>query len=817
MWRSEKVIKIKEIRASAFRGIGKPFAIKLDGKSLVLYGDSGTGKSSLIEALEYALTGKVYSLENRGQRVSFARHGTHVTMNRTNTSAEVVVGVPGGEETICVPRNKTGKSTEVHAFLRGCASGTFVLRRDKILSFIESVDRDRYAALRPFLGIEQFDSFEQILKQAKELADRRKLEEDERLKSAQTEFLRHMHLEGAVDVGEPRILKGLGDLLGISKGEGPPSQQEVRNAFGALKDRLAQFGDTSTHSQLGECRSRAQDYLFALPNNDELDEVCNRDKNVEQIESRAAGKFYEEVLIKGKQWINESDDDICPLCEKPIEQRDVLLRRIQERLEEHSELVSARSDLKRAIAALRIRLDTCFNNHNRASASWSAAGFDGNNWPFADTALIIRSLLNALGDGDRIADRHDFEQLVASFKSQSIGKSPKMVEEAIKIRESALPNREDAQKLLDVQTRCELFFSQFPELLKKGEKVQELSDSSKFITRLYESAVEARKDTCRDVFEEIGDSVDCIYQKFHPDEGLGEFELEVKDVGSGSAVLKGKYPHREVEDPRGLYSEAHLDTLGLAIFLALRKREEMVNPALKLIVLDDILTSVDGPHRERVANFILSEFANDHQMIITTHSRPWFEWIVQLQNSHGCRDKFINKRILHWALTQGPNIVDPEGDYEFLQKQKQLQSHEHLAPIAGRLLESMLQELRLSLRLAVEARRDERYTVGDLWPGFRSTCQKKYKGLWLKIEATCESLNSTIVIRNWETHSNEWAKELSRTEAMQFIDGVLLLYTKVFCQTCGSSIEKCETPRGAASCKKGCLLYLENSASVGHA
>lgn len=809
------MVKIKEIRASAFRGIGKKFSIRLDGKGLVLYGDSGTGKSSLVEALEYALTGKVHSLENRGQRVSFARHGTHVTMDRADTSAEVIVGDGGAEHVISVPRGHMGKSVEIDSFLKSCASGTFILRRDMLLSFIESVDRDRYAALRPFLGIEQFKSFEQILKQANELADRHRLEDEQRLHIAKTEFLRHMQLEGLGEVSERRILKEVGEVLGIAKNGEVPSHQQVRNGLDAVKETIKQFGDTTLHSKLSESRSRLQDYVLSLPSGLELDDVYHRDRNVEELEARLIGKFYEEVLLKGRQWIQESDADICPLCEKPIEDRDGLLKRIQERLDEHSELVSARSDLKRTIAALRARLDASLKSHDRALASWIGAGFDHNNWSFARTDAIIRSMLNALGEADRVSDRLTFEQVLASSEFRNIDTASSTVEEAIRTRESALSNREDVQRLLEIQTKCELFLEQYPELLKKEGKLAELSASSKFISLLYDCAVDARKKACREVFEEIGDSVDYIYRKFHPDEGLGDFALEVREVGAGSAVLKGRFPHRKSEDPRGLYSEAHLDTLGLAIFLALRKREEKLNPALSLIVLDDILTSVDGPHRERVASFLLSEFVKDHQMMITTHSRPWFEWIVQLQNSHGCRDKFVNKRILHWALEDGPNVVDLEGDYDFLQRQRLAMGHEYLAPVAGRLLENMLQELRYSLRLAVEARRDDRYTIGDLWPGFMSTCRKKLKGLWGVIEAICTPLGETVVIRNWETHSNEWAKELSRAEAMQFIDGVMLLYPKVFCQKCATFVEMCDTPQGVASCRKGCLLYLDSSASVG--
>ncbi len=48
------MLRIKEVRARAFRGIGEDFSLGLDGKSFILFGDNGTGKSSIVETIEYA-------------------------------------------------------------------------------------------------------------------------------------------------------------------------------------------------------------------------------------------------------------------------------------------------------------------------------------------------------------------------------------------------------------------------------------------------------------------------------------------------------------------------------------------------------------------------------------------------------------------------------------------------------------------------------------------------------------------------------------------------------------------------------------------
>jgi DNA repair exonuclease SbcCD ATPase subunit len=61
-------MKIKQIKINGIRGFGfckddhskepNPHQITLDGKHLFLYGENGTGKSSLFDAIEWCLTGE---------------------------------------------------------------------------------------------------------------------------------------------------------------------------------------------------------------------------------------------------------------------------------------------------------------------------------------------------------------------------------------------------------------------------------------------------------------------------------------------------------------------------------------------------------------------------------------------------------------------------------------------------------------------------------------------------------------------------------------------------------------------------------------
>ena len=77
--------------------------------------------------------------------------------------------------------------------------------------------------------------------------------------------------------------------------------------------------------------------------------------------------------------------------------------------------------------------------------------------------------------------------------------------------------------------------------------------------------------------------------------------------------------------PQSFLNEGRQTALALALYLAGRKA--CVPPGrgkLKLLVMDDLLISLDASHRRPVLDLILSEFA-DWQIVLLTHDRYWFQ------------------------------------------------------------------------------------------------------------------------------------------------------------------------------------------------
>ena len=78
-------MRIKAITLCWFRGAADPVSLELDCKSMVVYGGTGSGKSSFVDAIEYVLNdGKITHLahEYSGKRQEKGVLNTHKPQDR---------------------------------------------------------------------------------------------------------------------------------------------------------------------------------------------------------------------------------------------------------------------------------------------------------------------------------------------------------------------------------------------------------------------------------------------------------------------------------------------------------------------------------------------------------------------------------------------------------------------------------------------------------------------------------------------------------------------------------------------------------------
>lgn len=133
-----------------------------------------------------------------------------------------------------------------------------------------------------------------------------------------------------------------------------------------------------------------------------------------------------------------------------------------------------------------------------------------------------------------------------------------------------------------------------------------------------------------------------------------QIHIKLADEGSANQrsaqLLIDFADNRKGVAPGGFLSDSQIHTLALALRLAAIR---MFNSGVKIIALDDIVTSYDVDRRKNIAA-VLSEYFDDFQIIIVTHDEAFFETLHgQLQ-----QDRWQFKRIKELRDGIGPIFND---------------------------------------------------------------------------------------------------------------------------------------------------------------
>ena len=165
MWSLQRLImKIQKIKISSIRGIPNDFERDLNCKSLVITGDNGTGKSGLIDAVDFLLTGKIKRLSGEGTKgISQGEYGHHIDKQAKDAKVEAIIEFKG--KTLSVERKLISNNLkklngekktfdDLKSFLE---TGQFSLSRRELLKFITCTDQDRSKAIQELLDISEIE------------------------------------------------------------------------------------------------------------------------------------------------------------------------------------------------------------------------------------------------------------------------------------------------------------------------------------------------------------------------------------------------------------------------------------------------------------------------------------------------------------------------------------------------------------------------------------------------------------------------------------------------------------------------------------
>lgn len=594
-------MRIKTLQMSWFRGAGNLVSLEPDCKSMVIYGENGSGKSSFVDAVEYILNnGRINHLahEYSGKRQERAIHNTHK---------------PQGEKTRLIVTFKDGSVQETEIKQNGSAtySGAeaiamqswnyrrTVLRQDEVATFIHDTKGDKYSTLLPLLGLGQMDVVAENIRQTVKA-----IEQNSRLKEIKGSIkeINKKREEILGTASDDQVLGKIREIhtrycLPISETTNAISFcNELADAIGTRTAKLS--SENSAHFVLQTIRQ-----LDLKSQISAVRSACL--KLADMAEPLIVEEFnvLQSAVIYADKLEADGGDVKCPACGHfiPINNFQAHVKSEKERLQDIIFVLNAR---KTAIESLCDTIKSLKNNTNKHEVKlWRekiSKGGLSDNLSFLEGINIDQFRVTCGEEG----------LIVLEEKLQPI------IDDATEASKDAPP---DVQQLLVDKQIVDISKAIF----ESKEQVNEINRIETLL--LYLNSLEQRirdgiRENAQTEIDKISGDIQSMWKILHPCTAIEEVRLYFPEDEDKGIDIGMKFYGVEQPSPRLTLSEGYRNSLGLCIFLSMAKSEEKQDRPL---FLDDVIVSMDRNHRGMVAELLAEEFRG-RQVVILTHDREWY-------------------------------------------------------------------------------------------------------------------------------------------------------------------------------------------------
>ncbi|MDQ3819152.1 MAG: AAA family ATPase [Acidobacteriota bacterium] len=717
---------------------------------VMIYGENGNGKSTIVDAIDFVCNEEYGSLKDR--HAAKARAYVPAVGAKDN---EVLVSLTYGGKTWTT---RLGSQKPVSDG-PGNRPEAIILRRQQILDVVTETPKTRYQTLQRFITVAKIEEAEHKLREATR-ALKSKYEEATRANVQADDQLRKLW----ADEGSPE-----GDHIrwAEEKTKDDPAalQAAVNIAEGILKALEAAL---NARHQL---RMTEEEYSRRV----ELRDAAEKAFVGAQASDRADTDALIDLLHETQRYLAKHGPvEACPVCVREIKPHE-LERRISDSLASMREMVklkktkqeaarkadefvavlsSALNSLNLNVRALKPLLEGC------ALAEVAALGINWEEFP-------------SLGGDEDVDFSDEAERLLAKVEP---------------CRETLKKRKDDAQKVLNQLKAIKNLLEAVKRTKAEARGYERVYNR---LVTFYEIVEARRKAYVEDVLQNISGTVEELYMKIHPNEPVGDFRFYLKRNVMGSLEFDSRFETASKVPPQAYYSESHLDTLGICIFLAMAK---LRNPTNSIIVLDDVVTSVDRNHLARFIS-MLHDVADDFsQLILTTHYFPWRE-----EYRRGNNPKLQLIELRGWTRTGGIQRLKTR---PFIEELRALVAdpafdRQILASRAGIFLEYLLDFITYQYECPVPRQPNPNLTLGQLDAAISSKLGKllfvKKVGAGgapdqeLELYPMIKDATQWMWVRNQVgAHFNRCGDDVPDGQIKEFGEATLKLADTLLCGGCGT-------------------------------
>jgi energy-coupling factor transporter ATP-binding protein EcfA2 len=752
--------KVQRLVMHAFRGVPNEMTVDFGkGESIVVYGDNGTGKSTIADALEWYFTGGIELLSHEGRH-----HAMRYVGGETDgvTSVEVVTtGTLGGKVVLPDERN----AETFHAIRRE----TFLLRGRTLADFINKTKTEKWKALVEILGLDAIESLREDLQRA-----RNELRKISKAAEEQVHTYQRALTSGSEEVSDDTVLANLQQICKMLGVDPPGSLDQVVDpswltaAVGAsaavpeASDRESLLAEIKTLSTPASDRRAVEAWNHLVSS--ERARLLPRASLV-----REAKRLFETGSI---------DQGRCPLCGQTVDDQN-LARRIEDAL---VEVMEASRDLERFRDPVAQQVDDLEAAHGkRLSIHNRARAVKLDLPPLPDIPYAgLRGSIDALAPVKIEA--------IASSLSE-IRKWDRAAGELAREASRPEPSTRDTQLVMLAALCQQVNAWRLAE--KKATRARRALDLA---DRVFDAYQKKQKEDLAELLKQISRRVAQIYSALHPGEGLDAVSVEPW-TAKGVELAIEFYGSRQ-RPPHGVLSESHLNSLAIALFLAMA---ESFNEQVGFLLLDDVINSFDVEHRGRLAELLADGFS-EWQLIVLTHDQQFFE--------HLCRraPSWRKLEFTSWSYASGPRTTQYETANILRNARERLESGDvhGAASKARRALEELLQEVCEALWAPLPFRRgqaNDKREIGELFKGVRRTLKERAKPFLESVEPLLKNLEADVgATLNIAVHASRSRPGASEVEAA--LGRIAVLDGKWSCPECRTRVWHRGTP-DAGRCKCG--------------
>ena len=695
--------RVQRLVMRAFRGIPGEMTVDFGkGDSMVIYGDNGTGKSTIADALEWYFTGGIELLSHEGRQHAVSYVGGE---RGEATSVEVFTnGTLGGK--VVIPDER---SVETFQAMR---RETFLLRGRTLADFINKTKTEKWKALVEILGLEAIENLREDLQRARN--ELRKLSKagDEEVRA-----YRRALASGSDEVSDDMVLGSLQQICTMLGVDPPRTLDQVVDpswmtavvgasaAVSKGSDRERLLAEIKTLSPPAFDR-RAVDAWNELVSSDRA-KLLPRASLV-----REAKRLFE---------TGSTDKGRCPLCGQKVDDNSLaqsIERALADVMAASRDLESVRDSVAQLADDLEAAHDLRLSIHSRAGGM--ELGLPAvPEMPHALPRVSVETLtpLDIDAIASAVSDLRKWDRSAGTIAGKAAPAEPSARDTQL-VMLAALCQQVNAWRLAE----------------KKATRAR---GALEIAERVFDAYQNKQKEDLTELLKQISLRVARIYSTLHPGEDLDA--VSVEPWTAKGIELAVEFHGSRQRPPHGVLSESHLNSLAIALFLAMA---ESFNEQIGFLLLDDVINSFDVEHRGRLAEILADEFS-EWQLIVLTHDQPFFEHLSRRAPS------WRRLEFTSWSHASGPRTTQYETTDILRDARERLDrgdTHDAAAR-ARRALEELLQEVCEALWAPLPFRRgqaNDKREIGELLKGLRRTLKERARPQLESLEPLLKNLEADV-------------------------------------------------------------------------